>query len=323
LVLAALGILAAVNALYQAPQLLSNLSERTVKVAVVQGTMTDLAADLRRTPHVKLIVVPDARTAAADLISGAADASLTPLEDGAAGIRIESAGIFGSLASKTVTSVALRRQAGAGFRVVEHRAAEHGQLLGLLLPGLLTLTLVASAVGLAVGSLGSLRASGMLQRLRVTGVTPLPLLSAMVTANFLLTGSALVLLVVAAAARSGSAPRILPLATTAILGFALLSSAGLAFASRFKNAQNAAAASSLVLGLLTLPAVLPVPNLTSTTGRWLVTLSPSGAVTESFRAALNGADAQSLSLVLPVVTAWAVLLTLLAARFFRWDNDRG
>lgn len=324
LVLAAIGILVAINAIYQAPQVLSNLSERTVKVAIVQGTLTDLAADLRRTPHVKVIMVEDEGRAARDLVSGSADATVTPLAGSDAGVKVRSAGLFGALASKTVTSVALKRQlSGTDFQVLEQRDSAHGQLLGLMLPTLLTMTLVGSAFNLAIGSLGSLRASGMLQRLRVTGVTALPMLGAMVTANFLLTGGALTLLVGAAATRSGSTPQILPLIATAVLGYLLLAGAGLAFASRFKNAQNAQSASFLCLMVLTLPALIPIPNLTNPTSQLLLTLTPTGSIIESFRAALNGADAQSLGFVLPVAAGWALVLTLVAARFFRWDNDRG
>lgn len=326
LLLAGLAVIFGVNVIYQLPHVISNLGERTVKVAVLPGTDRGLVADLTAAKHVKVRRLPNELAARQQLSTGSVDAAVLPPPPGGHGVVVRSAGIFGALASKTVSAVALRRElttADSSFLVIEERDAEHAQLLGLLLPTLLTVSLVGAAFNLAVGSLGALRTSGMLQRLRVTGVRPLPLLSALVTANLLLTGVWLILLMVTATMRIGSAPAILPLTLTFLLGFALLSSAGLLMVSRFKNAQNAANAAAMALGVLVLPATLPVPNLASSTAQWLVTATPTGALTEAFRAALHGADAQPLGQVLPIVAGWAVLLTLLAARFFRWDSDRG
>lgn len=324
MLLAVIGILVAVGALFQAPDRLSTLSQRTVKVAVITGTPAELTSALAQAPRVKVLRVRSESDAAAGLDSGKADASVSALTGVGAGVRIESAGIFGEVASKTVASIAYRQALGTDtFKVVEVRDKTHGQLLGLLLPTLLTMTLLTSAFGLAAGSLGSLRSSGMLLRLRSAGVTAVPLLAALITANLMLAAGAVALLVTVAASVTATTPQPLALIGTALLGYVLLASSGLLLASRFKNAQNASAASSFVLGLLALPALVPVPNLTGSTAKLAVTSTPTGALTEAFRSALNGADAQSLPVLLLIVSAWTVALTLLAARLFRWENNRG
>lgn len=149
------------------------------------------------------------------------------------------------------------------------------------------------------------------------------MLSALITANVVLAAGAAGLLVSAAVRVTETSPRLLPLIVTALLGYVLLASAGLLLASRFKNAQNATAASNLALGLLALPAGVPVPNLAGAAAKKLVTGTPTGALTEAFRSALNGADAQPLSLLLLIVAGWTLTITLLAASMFRWENDRG
>lgn len=317
-------IVFAVVALLQAPQRLSTLSQRSVKVAAVDGTPAALSEALARGPRVRLTRVDTLQSALADLAVGRADAVVAPRPDGRPGIEVRSAGIFGEVASKTVASIAYREALGDdGPPVVEVREPFNGQLLGLLLPNLLTVELLGAALGLAQTALGGLRASGMLIRLRSTGITAVPLLAAITTANLVVSAAAIGVLLLAARSVVDTSAQPLGLVATALLGYAMLSSLGLLLASRFRNAQNAANFFVYLAPFLVLPAAVPVPNITSRTGQLVVTSTPTGALVEAFRSALGGADAQPLGLPLVIVLAWTALALLLAARLFRWENVRG
>lgn len=200
--------------------------------------------------------------------------------------------------------------------LVVHRGA-----VGGLLPGTLTLAIVASGlVNLGIATAYE-RGYGVLKRL---GGSPLGS-SGVVTAKLgVVIGIALVqvggLIAVAALVldwRAGPDASALAVVVTTVVGAAACAGLGLTIASTLR--PEAALVVANVLFLLALGfggALVPIGDLPAPLAA-AVRLLPIGALSEAFAAALGSGG--SLAAPLAIVGAWAIGVLVVAARTFRWD----
>jgi ABC-2 type transport system permease protein len=189
----------------------------------------------------------------------------------------------------------------------------------LLLPGAISLAVIATGlVSLAIAT-GYERGYGVLKRL---GGSPLPR-SGVITAKAVavaVTVLAQAVLLVAVAIGLGwrpgpgtSAPIVI---AALVLGALTFSALGLAMAGRLRPEATMATANGLFLACLLIGGIIvPLDRLPAAVPI-LAELLPPAALTEALRAGLDGGDA---ALPLVVLAAWAVVATAVTARTFRWE----
>ena len=195
--------------------------------------------------------------------------------------------------------------------------------VGTLLPGVVALSVLSTAmVGLAIAT-GFERQQGVLKLLGVSPLTRGGWLTAKLTSVVAIEGVQLVLLAVAALAlgwRPGGA-RVLLVVPLVLLGTAAFAGLGLLMAGRLRAETTLAAANGLYVllllgGGLVVPAAL-MPGPIADVARLL----PASALAETLGAAL-GSGGPVPGSALAVLVVWAVLTPILAARAFRWQQER-
>ncbi len=195
-----------------------------------------------------------------------------------------------------------------------------GQPVDFLLPGMLALAVIATAmVSLGIATAYE-RYYGVLKRL---GASPLPragLLLAKGLAILALEAAQVAFLVLLAAAVFGWRPAgSPPVATLALLlGTAAFAGLGLAMAGALRAEATLAAANGLYLIFLLLGgAMLPLDHLPAAL-QAVARLLPAGALTGALRAALT-AGAPFPGADLAILALWAAGAIALAVRTFRWE----
>lgn len=187
-----------------------------------------------------------------------------------------------------------------------------------LVPGVLGLSVISSAMTSLGIATGFERQSGVLRRL---GTTPLGrggLFAAKAIATLLVVALQVVVVAVVAAGL-GWRPRPHAGLAAVVLALGLLAFAGLGFllAGRLRAEVNLAAANGLFLLFLLLGGIVVPPAELPDGLAALAGILPAEPFVASLRAALDGAAPATGSLVTLVV--WSVAACALAALTFRWD----
>jgi ABC-2 type transport system permease protein len=191
--------------------------------------------------------------------------------------------------------------------------------VALLLPGTISLAVIATGlVSLAI-STGYERGYGVLKRL---AGSPLPrggIVSAKAIAVAITVSLQAALLVVVAFGlgwRPGPETSPIVVLAALVLGALAFSALGLAMAGRLRPEATMAAANGLFLACLLIGGIIvPLDRLPAAVPI-LAGLLPPAALTEALRAGLDGGDATRPLIVL---AAWAVGATIATARTFRWE----
>ncbi len=189
-----------------------------------------------------------------------------------------------------------------------------------LVPGLLALAVMSTGmVSLGIATAFE-RQYGVLKRLGASPLTRPQLLAAKGLSTLLVVAIQTALLVVVARLVFGWAPGANPWAAGVLmlLGLAVFVGLGLWMAGALRAEATLGLANGLYLVLLLLGGiVVPVSVLPGPIAS-VVRFLPSAALADLLRAALgSGGHAQGISL--PVLIAWAILMPLAAARWFRWE----
>ncbi len=194
--------------------------------------------------------------------------------------------------------------------------------IDFLLPGILALAVIStSLVNLSIATAFE-RSYGVLKRL---GGSPLPragLVAAKIGAVLVVEVLQVALLVAVAVGLFGWRPGIdwSPLIVLAafLLGTLAFAGLGLLMAGTLRAEGTLAAANGLFLVLLLLGGViLPIDHLPGFLAD-LARVLPASALSDAYRIGLGSAVGDALPSLL-ILTAWGVLTSLLAARFFRWE----
>jgi ABC-2 type transport system permease protein len=205
------------------------------------------------------------------------------------------------------------------FAKVDTISTDYAHPVDFLVPGVLSLAVMASAmVSLGIAT-GFERRYGVLKRLGSTPLSRSGLLLAK-TATVLAIEVVQILLVVAVGASIGwsATGRILPAVALLLLGTVAFAGIGLLMAGTLRAETNLAAANALFLVLLFLGGMAyPLNKLPSGLENF-AKLLPAAALSETVRAVLTAASFPVGEFI--VLLVWAIAAPLLAARYFRWEE---
>jgi ABC-2 type transport system permease protein len=195
----------------------------------------------------------------------------------------------------------------------------YAHTVDFLVPGVLSLAVMASAmVSLGIAT-GFERRYGVLKRLGSTPLSRGGLLLAK-TATVLALELVQVILVVGVGAAIGwsATGRVLPAIVLLLLGTIAFAGIGLLMAGTLRAETNLAAANALFLVLLFLGGMAYPLDKLPTAVQDFAKLLPAAALSETVRAVLNARSFPVGELV--VLLVWAIATPLLAARYFRWEE---
>lgn len=206
------------------------------------------------------------------------------------------------------------------FSLVDVLPTDGGDAPAFLLPGIVALAVMSTAmVSLGIAT-GFERSYMVLKRLGATPLTRGELVTAKMLSVFSIEVVQLVILVPLGLAlgwspEGGSPALVIP---GVLLGTAAFTGIGLTLAGTLRGEVNLAAQNGLYLVLLLLGGmVVPVTSLPGPL-RTVTDVLPSAALADVMRDALNGGGHRVASSWM-VLAAWAVLAPSVAARRFRWS----
>lgn len=188
-----------------------------------------------------------------------------------------------------------------------------------IMPMAVTLGIGMVGLYLLPTTLATYRERGVLRRLSVTPVSPGSLLTVQILLQLVLTVATVVLLLVVGVGFLGAqAPRAPQFLLVFLLGTAAMFSVGLLIAALAPNGRSANGFGVLLyfplayLGGLMQP-VEYMPDILALAGRY----TPMGALRQSLQEVWSGGSPAPLLLV--TMAVYAVVLSLVAARYFRWE----
>jgi len=191
--------------------------------------------------------------------------------------------------------------------------------IDFLVPGVLSLAVMASAmVSLGIAT-GFERRYGVLKRLGSTPLSRGGLLVAKTATVLAFEMLQIVLIVAVGAAIGWSVPGgILPAVGLLLIGTVAFAGIGLLMAGTLRAEANLAAANGLFLVLLFLGGMAYPLSKLPTAVQNFAKLLPAAALSETVRGALSTQPFPMGELVVLIV--WAVVAPLLAVRYFRWEE---
>ncbi len=194
--------------------------------------------------------------------------------------------------------------------------------LTLFVPGILAFGIIVAAYSTLAATISTLRAEGVLKRMRATPLAPGTYLAGQLTSIVLTSLLVAVTTIGLGRAVFGIAPqlsRVPLLLFTLTLGITCFAALGLAISGLIRRPESAGAITNgtyLPLALVsgTFSSGLSLPS-------WLdhiVSAFPIKALTTSLRAAYDPAAGVPIAALL-VMAAWAMIGVVLARRYFRWE----
>jgi ABC-2 type transport system permease protein len=194
--------------------------------------------------------------------------------------------------------------------------------LTLFVPGILAFGIIVAAYGTLAATISTLRAEGVLKRLRGTPLPPSIYLGGhlvSVVSTCLVVAATTIVLGRIAFDAAPRTDRLWLLACALALGIVCFAALGLAISAAIRRPEASGAITNgtyLPLALVsgTFSSGIQLPNWLDTT----VSAFPIKALTTSLRAVYDPAAGMPVG-ALVVMTVWAVAGVVLAQRFFRWD----
>jgi ABC-2 type transport system permease protein len=205
------------------------------------------------------------------------------------------------------------------FAKVDAITTDFADPVDFLVPGVLSLAVMATAmVSLGIAT-GFERRYGVLKRLGSTPLSRGGLLMAKTATVLALEIVQIVLIVVVGIAVGWDPPGgIVPALGLLLLGTVAFAGIGMLMAGTLRAEANLAAANGLFLVLLFLGGMAYPLSKLPTALEWCAKALPAAALSETVRAVLSTEAFPVGEFV--VLLAWAVVMPLLAARFFRWEE---
>ncbi len=205
------------------------------------------------------------------------------------------------------------------FAKVDTISTDFAHPVDFLVPGVLSLAVMASAmVSLGIAT-GFERRYGVLKRLGSTPLSRGGLLAAKTATVLALEVVQVVLVVVVGAAIGWHIPSGLPAAVALLLlGTIAFAGVGMLMAGTLRAEANLAASNALFLVLLFLGGMAYPLDKLPVAMQDVAKALPAAALSETVRAALASRALPAGELVVLIV--WAVAAPLLAARWFRWEE---
>ncbi|MCU1371276.1 MAG: putative integral rane transport protein [Ilumatobacteraceae bacterium] len=207
----------------------------------------------------------------------------------------------------------------AFFATVDVLPTGDGEPIDFLLPGVLALAVMSSALVSVAIATGFERQMGVLKRLGATPLSRRQLLAAKTAAVVVIEALQVVVLLIEGFILGFrfSAPSLGIALVAAVLATIAFAGIGLLLAGTLPALTTLAAANGLYLLLLLVSGmVFPIEELPSGMQR-VAELLPSTALAQVFHGALGDGTVPGSAMV--VLTVWAVAAPLAAARWFRWE----
>ena len=207
----------------------------------------------------------------------------------------------------------------AFFSLVDVLPTGTADPVDFLFPGILALAIMSTALVSVAIATGFERQMGVLKRLGSTPLSRGQLIGAKTAAIVVIEAVQIVVLVVEGYALGFrfSGPSIGAALAAGVLATIAFAGLGLLMAGTLPALTTLAAANGVYLLLLLLGGmVIPLAKL-PTGLRVFSQALPSGALAEVFHGALGAGDIPGHAWV--VLTVWALITPVLAARFFRWE----
>lgn len=190
-------------------------------------------------------------------------------------------------------------------------------LIDYFLPGVIAFNIIGSALMVAAGTFSNYKSTGVLRRLKATGIKPTVFVLSHASASFLF-GMAQTLAIIGAAIVLFSFHLDLPtLLLVTALGYVVFLALGFVIAGWIRDGQRAAGVAQSVgmplIFIALLSASLPASFAAIT--KYL----PVSYITDAMRQLGEGATISGVSADLAWLTGWALVLLVAAGRVFRWD----
>jgi ABC-2 type transport system permease protein len=199
-------------------------------------------------------------------------------------------------------------------------AALHSPSAGpidFLLPGIVAFNIIGSALMLAAGTFSSYKSTGVLRRLKATGISPTIFVLAHATSSFALGVLQTAAILVVARLLFNVHLDLLSLFLLLVVAYLVFLGMGLAISGWIKDPQRATAVAQSIAFPMIFVALLSnaLPPGIATITKYL----PVSYVTDGMQQLGQGATLGALSADLVWLLAWALVLLLAAGRVFRWE----
>lgn len=199
-------------------------------------------------------------------------------------------------------------------------AALRGRTAGpidFLLPGIVAFNIIGSGLMVAAGTFSNYKSTGVLRRLKATGVSPSIFVLAHATSSFALGALQTAAILIAAGLLFDVHLDLSSLFLLVAVAYLVFLGMGLAISGWIKDPQRATAVAQSVafpmIFIALLSASLP-PGIATVT-RYL----PVSYVTDGMQQLGQGASLGGVEVDLVWLLAWAIALLIAAGRVFRWD----
>jgi ABC-2 type transport system permease protein len=190
-------------------------------------------------------------------------------------------------------------------------------VIDILLPGLVAFNIIGGALMLAAGVFSNYKSTGVLRRLKATGIGPSTFVLAHATSSFIVGVLQTAGILLAATLLFSVHLDVVALFLLLALGYLVFLAMGLAISGWIRDPQRATAVAQGVafplIFVALLSAALP-PGIASIT-KYL----PVSYITDGMQQLGQGASLGGVGVDLAWLLGWAVVLLIAAGRVFRWD----
>ena len=189
--------------------------------------------------------------------------------------------------------------------------------IDFLLPGIVAFNIIGSALMLAAGTFSNYKSTGVLRRLKATGIGPSIFVLSHATSSFALGVLQTAAILIVASMLFNVHLDLVSLFLLLVVGYLVFLGMGLAISGWIKDPQRATGvAQSVAFPMIFIALLSPSlpPGIAAIT-RYL----PVSYITDGMQQLGQGAPLGAVGVDLAWLLAWAVVLLIAAGRVFRWD----
>jgi ABC-2 type transport system permease protein len=199
-------------------------------------------------------------------------------------------------------------------------SALHTRVTGaidFLLPGVIAFNIIGGALMLAAGVFSNYKSTGVLRRLKATGIRPAVFVLAHATSSFVVGMVQTAVILVAAAFLFGVHLDLVSLFLLLALGYLVFLAMGLTISGWVRDPQRASGVAQSVAMPMIFIALLSaaIPPAIAAFTNYL----PGSYIVDGLQRVSQGGSLGSVGIDLMWLLGWAVVLLIAAGRAFRWD----